>query len=107
MLHSIISFQAAESLNSECFDSHSFVLALNVPVSVTLREAIIECSNDSEMRQGTLSSVPFKLRLVDAYTGKLKEVSISDWRRCRSSIIATESFFHSRLLDCIQVWVQT
>ncbi|VDD85628.1 unnamed protein product [Enterobius vermicularis] len=67
--------KAAESLNSECFDSHSFVLALNVPVSVTLREAIIECSNDSEMRQGTLSSVPFKLRLVDAYTGKLKEAT--------------------------------
>uniref|UniRef100_A0A0N5AUG6 tRNA pseudouridine(55) synthase n=1 Tax=Syphacia muris TaxID=451379 RepID=A0A0N5AUG6_9BILA len=65
------------ALDSNQYDSQSFVLALNVPVSVMLREAIfahLRKAGDVE-NKGSLESVPFKTRMVDAYIGKLKAIT--------------------------------
>ncbi|CAI2323605.1 unnamed protein product [Caenorhabditis sp. 36 PRJEB53466] len=62
-----------EELKSSPYDSNSFILALSLPVGQTLREILI-----SKLRpdfNGTLVSVPFKVRNIDGYLKKLGSYS--------------------------------
>ncbi|CAB3411069.1 unnamed protein product [Caenorhabditis bovis] len=62
-----------KALNALPYDSKSFILALNLPTSQTLREILI-----SRIRtdfHGTLVTVPFKIRNIDAYIKKLESFS--------------------------------
>ncbi|CAI5441971.1 unnamed protein product [Caenorhabditis angaria] len=62
-----------EAFQKTPYDSSSFILALNLPVAQTLRETLI-----SRLRpdfNGTICSVPFKVRNIDAYIKKLQSYS--------------------------------
>ncbi|EGT48204.1 hypothetical protein CAEBREN_25939 [Caenorhabditis brenneri] len=55
------------------YDSHSFILALSLPVGQTLREILV-----SRLRpdfNGTLVDVPYKIRNIDGYLKKLSSYS--------------------------------
>ncbi|CAD6196686.1 unnamed protein product [Caenorhabditis auriculariae] len=63
-----VSASVAESLEKMPYDANTFILALNLPTSQTLRESLI-----SKLRtdfRGILIQVPFKVRNVDAYIKK-------------------------------------
>ncbi|CAB60423.2 tRNA pseudouridine(55) synthase [Caenorhabditis elegans] len=62
-----------EELSKLPYDSMSFILALNLPVGQTLREILV-----SRLRpdfNGTLASVPYKVRNIDGYLKKLGSYS--------------------------------
>lgn len=54
------------------YDASACTLALNLPISQTLRETIIKQARPD--LNGILVSVPYKIRNIDAYLPKLREV---------------------------------
>uniref|UniRef100_A0A0M3HXN1 tRNA pseudouridine(55) synthase n=1 Tax=Ascaris lumbricoides TaxID=6252 RepID=A0A0M3HXN1_ASCLU len=65
---------AKDNFDKNPYDSTNFVLALNMPVTTILREAILGCTNETTFANGTLTSVPFKLRVVQSYIDKIQAV---------------------------------
>ncbi|CAG9529827.1 unnamed protein product [Cercopithifilaria johnstoni] len=56
---------------SNGYDSKSFLLAINIPVTAILREALYELAYRNTSSDGTLSAVPFKLRIVNTYLERI------------------------------------
>uniref|UniRef100_F1L2C4 tRNA pseudouridine(55) synthase n=1 Tax=Ascaris suum TaxID=6253 RepID=F1L2C4_ASCSU len=67
-----VAAEAKDNFDKNPYDSTNFVLALNMPVTTILREAILGCTNETTFANGTLTSVPFKLRVVQSYIDKIQ-----------------------------------
>ncbi|GMT13873.1 hypothetical protein PFISCL1PPCAC_5170, partial [Pristionchus fissidentatus] len=66
--------KAAEAQLASCpYDATSFILALNLPTSQTLREQIIK--KRFPAFNGILVDIPFKVRNINAYLNKLQQAS--------------------------------
>ncbi|VDK79922.1 unnamed protein product [Litomosoides sigmodontis] len=60
---------------SSGYDSKSFQLAINMPVTAILREVLYEFACQNIPSDGTLSTVPFKLRIVNAYLERIRNAT--------------------------------
>ncbi|VDM39557.1 unnamed protein product [Toxocara canis] len=70
-----VATEVKKKLDDDPYDSKSFVLALNVPVTTTLRDAVLglfHCTHDDAVANDTPSSLPFKLRLIHSYIPKIQ-----------------------------------
>ncbi|KHN84303.1 hypothetical protein Tcan_16646 [Toxocara canis] len=79
-----VATEVKKKLDDDPYDSKSFVLALNVPVTTTLRDAVLglfHCTHDDAVANDTPSSLPFKLRLIHSYIPKIQAEQIQDERR--------------------------
>ncbi|VIO93453.1 Uncharacterized protein BM_BM6653 [Brugia malayi] len=63
---------AEKIYESSGYDSKSFLLAINMPVTAILRESLYELVHRDSSSNGTLSMVPFKLRIVNAYLERIR-----------------------------------
>lgn len=64
--------EAKKIYESSGYDSKSFLLAINMPVTAILRESLYELVHRDSSSNGTLSMVPFKLRIVNAYLERIR-----------------------------------
>lgn len=67
----LIDFQVSKEFDKARYDSNSFVLALNLPITTILRNAIFDLNYRSECPS---SSPSLKIRVVDSYLNKIKKV---------------------------------
>lgn len=67
-------FQVKRIYDSSGYDAKSFLLAINMPVTAILRETLYEKAYHTPSSSGTLSAVPFKLRIVNAYLERIRNV---------------------------------
>ncbi|VDN02067.1 unnamed protein product [Thelazia callipaeda] len=56
-------------------DAESFMLAINMPVTTILREALYGCAYHMASSNGTLFAVPFKLRIISAYLERIRDAT--------------------------------
>uniref|UniRef100_A0A1I7XBD5 tRNA pseudouridine(55) synthase n=1 Tax=Heterorhabditis bacteriophora TaxID=37862 RepID=A0A1I7XBD5_HETBA len=68
-----VASEVQRSLSNVPYDVSSFALALNLPVTQVLREAIIMKSRPD--LNGILATVPYKIRNINAYLGALSKAS--------------------------------
>ncbi|KAK5975720.1 hypothetical protein GCK32_021747, partial [Trichostrongylus colubriformis] len=64
----------ASKLRASPYDAPACTLALNLPISQTLRQTIIKQARPD--LNGILVTVPYKIRNIDAYLPKLREVRV-------------------------------
>ncbi|MCP9262062.1 hypothetical protein DINM_005358 [Dirofilaria immitis] len=64
--------EAKKIYESSGYDSKSFLLAVNVPVTAIFREALYELAYRIPLSDRTFSTIPFKLRIVNAYLEKIR-----------------------------------
>uniref|UniRef100_A0A915PLF3 DNA topoisomerase n=1 Tax=Setaria digitata TaxID=48799 RepID=A0A915PLF3_9BILA len=67
--------EAKKIYESSGYDSKTFLLAINMPVTAILRETLYELAYQMPSSKGTLSMVPFKLRIVNAYLERIRSAT--------------------------------
>lgn len=65
-----IAADIGRAVKNDHYDVKDFVLSLNMPVSLILREEMVKMRDDLGF-SGSLASVPFRIRAIDAYIGAL------------------------------------
>uniref|UniRef100_A0A914WA07 tRNA pseudouridine(55) synthase n=1 Tax=Plectus sambesii TaxID=2011161 RepID=A0A914WA07_9BILA len=95
-----VAADVGRAVKNDFYDVKDFVLSLNMPVSLILREEIVKMRDDLGFA-GTLASVPFRIRAIDAYIGALYEATGLRPTKC-SNLNLTITFSNDEFLkpDC-------